>query len=111
MQRITSKDNEYIKHIKKLKDKKYRDMNNEFLIEGIKIVKEAIQEKASIKQIIICEECEQTGIISKELLYEIAKYECIYVTQNVFKNITGVINPQGILAVIEKKDKDDNDID
>ena len=38
MQVISSKDNEIVKHIKKLKDKKYRDINNEYIIEGIKII-------------------------------------------------------------------------
>lgn len=103
MQKITSKDNEFIKHIKKLKDKKYRDLNNEYMIEGIKLVKEAIQEKAEIKQIIICEECDNTEIIPKELTYEIAKYECIYVTKQIFNSITEVKNPQGILAVVSKE--------
>lgn len=110
MQKITSKDNEFIKHIKKLKDKKYRDLNNEYMIEGIKLVKEAIQEKAEIKQIIICEECDNTEIIPKELTYEIAKYECIYVTKQIFNSITEVKNPQGILAVVSKE-KTENGID
>ena len=35
-------------------------------------------------------------------MYEIAKYECIYVTSKVFNSMTDVKNPQGILAVIEK---------
>ena len=39
MQIITSKDNEIIKNIRKLKEKKYRDSNNEYLIEGIKLIK------------------------------------------------------------------------
>ena len=39
MQVISSKDNEFVKHIKKLKDKKYRDMNKEFIIEGIKLIR------------------------------------------------------------------------
>ena len=102
MQKITSKDNEFIKHIKKLKDKKYRDINNEFLIEGIKLIKEAIQENADIKHIIICEECKETENISKELTYSIAKYDCIYVSKPVFNSITEVTNPQGILAVVSK---------
>ncbi|MBO6232696.1 MAG: RNA methyltransferase [Clostridia bacterium] len=110
MQKITSKDNEFIKHIKKLKDKKYRDLNNEYMIEGIKLVKEAIQEKAEIKQIIICEECDNTEIIPKELTYEIAKYECIYVTKQIFNSITEVKNPQGILAVVSKENTE-NGID
>ena len=42
MQKISSKDNEIIKHIRKLKDKKYRDESNEFVIEGVKLVAEAI---------------------------------------------------------------------
>ena len=102
MKIITSKDNELIKHIKKLKDKKYRDENKEYVVEGIKMIEEAIQEKCQIKQIIICDDCEKTSIISKEQMYEIAKYECIYVTNKVFETITGVVNPQGILAVIER---------
>jgi len=102
MQKISSKDNEFIKHIKKLKDKKERDLSNEYMIEGIKLINEAIQEKAKIKQIIICDDCEKSETIPKELMYEIAKYECIYVTSKIFESITGVINPQGILAVIEK---------
>ena len=46
MQVISSKENEWIKHIKKLKDKKERDISGEYLIEGVKLIKEAIQEKA-----------------------------------------------------------------
>ena len=93
-------DNEFIKHIKKLKDKKYRDMNKEFIIEGIKLIREAIEEKAEIKQIIICDNCLDSDIIPKELMYEIAKYECVYVTESIFKVISDVNTPQGILAII-----------
>ena len=38
MQVITSKDNEMIKNIRKLKDKKYRDTANQYMVEGIKII-------------------------------------------------------------------------
>lgn len=103
---ISSKDNEIIKSIKKLKDKKYRDIENSYIIEGIKLLKEAIEEKAEIKQIIICDDCEKTEMISKELMYEIAKYNCNYVTSKVFKYLTEVQTPQGILAVIGKTPKD-----
>jgi len=108
MQVISSKDNEIIKQIKKLKDKKYRDINNEFIIEGIKLIEEAIIEKAEIKKIIICEECASDGSIEQKLLYEIAKYDCIYVTQNIFDTLTDVKTPQGILAVVEKQNSEEN---
>lgn len=105
MQRITSKDNELIKHIKKLKDKKYRDSNNKFVVEGIKLIQEAIQEKANIKQIVICEDCEKTEMLSEDLKYEIAKQECVYVPEKIFKTISEVSTPQGILAIIEKNNQ------
>ena len=102
MQVITSKDNEIIKNIKKLKEKKYRDEENKFLVEGIKMLQEAILENAKISKIVICEDCINDGSIKQELLYEIAKYDCIYVSEKVFKTLTEVTNPQGILAVVEK---------
>ncbi len=100
MQVISSKDNEFIKHIKKLKDKKYRDINKEFIIEGIKLIKEAIEEKADIKHIVICDNCQNVANIPKDLMYEIAKYECVYVTEKIFSSITDVNAPQGMLAII-----------
>ena len=106
---ITSKDNEFIKNIKKLKDKKYRDERNEFIVEGIKMVGEAIKEEANIKNIIICDDCYNNCEIPSELKYEIAKRKIIYVSQKVFDSITDVTNPQGILAVVEKNKV--NDID
>ena len=102
MQRITSKENEFIKHIKKLRDKKYRDIHNSYIIEGIKLVNEAIQENVTIKQIVLCDDCEKNEVISKELMYEIAKYDCVYVTEKVFRFLSEVQSPQGILAIVEK---------
>ena len=108
MQVISSKDNETIKQIRKLKDKKYRDQNKEFIIEGIKLLKEAIQEKAKIKIIVVCDDCEKNGTLDKKLLYEMAKYNCIYVTEKVFNILTDVSNPQGVLAVVEKNNDINN---
>lgn len=110
MQVISSKDNELVKHIKKLKDKKYRDENNEFIIEGVKLIEEAVKENAKIKKIIICEDTTRTYEIPTHIMLEIAKYECIYVTNKIFASITQVTNPQGIMAIIEKS-TNNNEID
>lgn len=106
MQVITSKDNEKIKQIKKLKEKKYRDTENCFIVEGIKIVKEAILENQNIKCIVICEDCINDGTIEAKLLLKIAKFNCIYVSKNVFDSISEVNSPQGIMAIVEKNNKD-----
>lgn len=108
---ITSKDNDTIKHIKKLKEKKYREEYNEFIVEGIKMIEEAIQENAKIKSIIICDDCKVTNSIPSDLMYEIAKLNCIYVAEKIFSSITEVMNPQGILAIIEKPSNQENEID
>lgn len=100
---ITSKENENIKHIRKLKEKKYRSEYGEYVIEGIKLIKEAINEKLDIKEIVVCDNCVKTEEISQDILYEVAKYDCIYVDEKVFQSISDVQKPQGILAVINKK--------
>lgn len=106
MQTITSKDNELIKHIRKLKDKKYRDESNEYVVEGVKLVEEAVKENAKIKQIIVCEDTTRTYEIPTHIMLEIARYECISVSDKIFNIITQVTNPQGIMAIIEKNAQD-----
>ena len=90
---ISSKDNEIIKEIRKLKEKKYR--KEKFIVEGIKMLEEAINEKASIDLIIIRE-----GI---NLDLDISEFKSIVVTEKVFDTLTDVVSPQGVLAVINKK--------
>lgn len=107
MQVITSKDNEVIKSIRRLKEKKYRDISNEYIVEGIKLIEEAIEENVNIKKIVVCEECLKDNCIEQKLLYQIAKYDCIYVSSKIFGFLTDVINPQGMLAVIEKEGSED----
>lgn len=93
---ITSKENELIKHIKSLNQKKYRDEYGEYFIEGIKQVTEAIEECADIKQIIICEELLQKSI-------DVKKFPTEFVSDKVFKLISDTQSPQGVLAVLSKK--------
>lgn len=107
MQVITSKDNEIIKNIRKLKDKKYREAENKYIIEGIKLIEEAVEENAEIDTIVVCEDCVENNTIEQKLMYEIAKYNCLYVSRKVFNAVTEVTNPQGILAVVNKKNNED----
>ena len=102
MKLISSRENELIKHIKKLKDKKYRDKNNEYIVEGIKLVEEAIKEKVNIKKIIKREGFNYLENIPKEIIDKIEEQENIYVTAKIFEELTDVKTPQGILAIIEK---------
>lgn len=93
---ITSKSNELIKHIKALHLKKERDESGEFVVEGIKMVKEAIDSNFEISVIVICEE-----LFSEKIDTNNNKVE--YVSEPVFKIISDTTSPQGILAVLKKK--------
>ena len=92
---ITSKDNEIIKEIKKLKEKKFR--KDKFIVEGIKMVKEAINEKASIDKIVFC------NLELENEIENLNNYKFVEVSGKVFKELTDVVTPQGVLAVINKR--------
>ena len=94
---IVSKDNSQIKHIKQLKQKKYRDEHKEYVVEGIKIVEEAIEEKEDIVVIVICEE-----LLKKQI--DTQNYKVELVSKNIFEMISDTVTPQGILAVIKEKE-------
>ena len=96
---ITSKDNSTIKEIKKLKEKKYR--KDKFLVEGIKMVKEAIQENADIELIVLRE--------GTKLDLDISKFNIIEASEKVFNELTDVVAPQGVLAVVRKNNKNSDD--
>ena len=75
------------------------------------MIEEAILENAKIKSVVICDDCKSQGAIPSESMYEIAKMNCIYVAEKVFNTITDVINPQGIMAIIEKTKIQETEID
>lgn len=103
MQVITSKDNERIKDIKKLKTAKSRKQQRQFIIEGVRIVEDALNEGADIDTVVLCEDYIRHGSISPVLMQKIELHDCIYVTKGVFDSVTDVVNPQGVLAVINRK--------
>ncbi len=89
---ITSKTNEFIKHVKSLHQKKYRDEYKEFFVEGKKLVIEAIEEKMNIIKIIICKELFEDNIDFKDIEF---------VDKKIFEYISDTKTPQGIMAIIK----------
>lgn len=106
MQIISSKENVLIKHISKLKEKKYRNEYSEYIVEGVKLVKEAIEENANIKNVVISEDAKKSGLVDRYLRDELGKLDYIQVPDNIFKLLSDVEKPQGVLAVIEKDNCD-----
>lgn len=104
MTKITSKENTLIKHIIKLKEKKHRNEYEEYIVEGIKLVKEAIDENVKIKNIIISEDALKNELFEKNLKKRLEKIEYTIVENSIFKLISDVEKPQGVLAIINKNE-------
>lgn len=91
----SSINNEFIKELKKLNQKKYRDLKNEFLIEGEHLVKEAL--KTDLVKYVIVKEGTKFNTNKK----------IITVSFNVLKYISNLDCPQSIMAVCHKLKNND----
>ena len=89
---ITSLENDKIKNLVKLQMKKYRDLTNNYIVEGDHLVKEAYKE-GLIEEIYALESAEKE--------YDV---EYIYVSNEVMKKISTMETPSNILAVCKKKE-------
>ena len=56
MQEITSVNNDLVKQTVKLQQKKYRDKENKFLLEGMKCIEEAYQAGVDIEYVFVLKE-------------------------------------------------------
>jgi|SRR5690625_3401620 len=90
---ITSIQNARIKQWKKLQQRKHRQREKKFLIEGVHLIEEALNSNWSI-EVIIAQE-------TTELPSELVNLEIVYVTENVFNHLAQTKTPQGLIAVVE----------
>ncbi len=97
MKIITSRDNRNIKNCLKLKQKKHRDDQGLFFIEGIKMFAEAlISYKTGIQQVFVDE-----SMVDQLDLSEI-KSQIFVLNSRLMAEISDTSTPQGVLAVIKK---------
>ena len=89
---ISSINNDFIKETAKLKEKKYRDITNTFLIEGEHLVKEAVK-KGLVNAIIVLE----------NYLYE-TELKKITVTIDVMKKLSDNPSVPRIMAIVNKNE-------
>ena len=91
---ITSINNKHIKEISKLKEKKYRDASDCFLVETKHLVLEAY--KAGLIKELILEQDEMFPLDIKPL----------YVTKEVLKKISSLESPSNVMALVYKRKKE-----
>ncbi|MGI5850480.1 MAG: RNA methyltransferase [Clostridiales bacterium] len=97
---ITSFNNPTIKLLRSLHIKKYRDMYGLYFAEGPKLVKEALDTDYPIHTLIY-----SRNFPIKELNLELKKRSTptICVEDNVYKQLSDVETPQGVMVILRKK--------
>nr|WP_300005081.1 RNA methyltransferase [Tissierella sp.] len=110
MLEITSSKNAVIKEIKSLSRRKNRWREKLFIIEGIKIIEEALVSSVSIKHIFFSDALfEAEG--GEDLFGRIKLLQStIKLSRAVFNDITDIENPQGVLAIAEFKERKMEDV-
>jgi TrmH family RNA methyltransferase len=98
---IQSKDNEVLKSIKKLENRKYRDLQDEFVVEGYRFVKEAIIYSSLVKHILIAKSLEQKFIDIIDICVE-KEIKISFVEDILLQSTFATETPQGIIAIVKK---------
>lgn len=100
MKEISSFQNPRIKHIVKLNNRRYRDEQNQFIIEGYRPLLKAIQNDYPVSELYICPEL-FLGPNEETLLIEIEKKNIplFTVTEGPFRKIAYRHRPEGLLAI------------
>ena len=108
---ISSKQNGEIKLLRSLKQRKYRQREKLFVIEGIRIIEEAINDGADILKVYY------SPLIganprAQRLLKELEKKKIVkfLIEEKLFYELAETEAPQGILAVVKEPDYDLNDL-
>jgi RNA methyltransferase, TrmH family len=100
---IYSNTNNTIKYIKSLQMKKYRDEYDKFIIEGEKLLREALDYKAAISMVLFSESFAGSEIHEElEASLNNANIPLYYADDRVFKEAGETETPQGVIAIVDK---------
>lgn len=103
--RIESKANPIIKATKKLKEKKHRNENQLYLVEGFRFLEEALKSGKIIDKIFYVPEKEEDF---RKYIEPYLKGEEIYaVPEALLKELSSTVHPQGVVGVVHM-DEDSN---
>ena len=100
---LESKQNSRIKYIRRLYQKKYRDSEGKFIIEGVRFVEEALNANWPLEAVFY-EPSLKGGDRGRRLLENLS-HNCavlVAVEKTLFSELADTASPQGILAVAKK---------
>lgn len=108
---IKSNANKTIKFIKSLQMKKYRDEQDKFIIEGEKLMDEALRYMVPISMVMISQSfAESSKHDEYSVILRERKIPMYYSEDSIFKGVCETHTPKGIIAVVEKPEYDFDNI-
>lgn len=102
VKKVLSLQNEYIKKLIKLKQKKYRDAYRLFIAEGERSVIDAINSDFKIESIVMSESYYEKN------MRDFKSADAVVTPDAIFEKIADTKTPQGILAVVKMKEKNED---
>ena len=99
---ISSRKNEKIIWASKLSDKKFRDRENVFFTEGIKLLEEALMSGFEIQSLFFTE---KALTLYEKTINNSSCHDLNLITCEVYEKLSQESAPQGIFAIIKKKDE------
>ena len=90
--KIESINNSKVKEWSKLKEKKYRDLNNKFIIEGDHLLKSALDKNLVLE------------IISLDKSYEVSNIPFYEVNESIMKKLSNQVSISNVIAICKKLD-------
>ena len=102
LKRIESEGNSRLKLIKKLRHKKYRDSENEYVIEGVNLFREAFCKKAEIEFVIVAEDFTDRFAQVIDGFQDSVSFDIFLIDRKLFEKISLSENGSGVIAVVSK---------
>lgn len=103
MKLITSGENQIYKAVAQLKQKKYRDEQKKYLIEGPNLIREALQNGGEIELIIRSEDYRAEDFRRENFDPARTGAEMAVMPPGLFRKLSDTETPQGVMAVVRKR--------
>lgn len=107
---LTSKENKAVKYLVSLSDPKVRKKEKAFLIEGLKMVEEALRDNLGVKQVIAAPSLTQhhgKGVIK---LAERSGIEILWISERLLDSISDSKTPQPVMAIVGMKEHTEDEL-
>jgi len=102
---VSSNSNKWVKYVKKLSRRRFRDREGKFVLEGVRAVEEGLKAGGAVEVVMFSASAGLTARCS-QLLENVAKagIKTLEVNENVMSELSNTETPQGVLAVVSRQE-------